>query len=100
MVAEYSIQTMIKGVSEETRKMLVNMEGVLNEPHLFPKEVVDALKTITPDDPVDLKKMYGINGYVIYDMGYVGIRPEASTEAKAEWMNFWRACRSADMGIL
>ena len=93
MDAQLAVQMMQLGISEETQKMLVGMWDVQREPHLYPKEVVDALNAVKPDDPVDIEKMYRFKGFVIFDWGPVGIRPDASAEAKEEWMEYWESSK-------
>jgi len=81
--------------SKETREALVWASDIEDEPQLYPKEVVDALKRIeemeavSPGSSCDHDFMYGIKGYVIRDSGVVGIRPDAPEIAKREWACHW-----------
>jgi len=88
--------------SRETSDAWVYKADIEREPHLYPKEVVEALGKIEELDAKDLgyttespEFRFAFEGYEINKYGVVGLRPDASELAKKEWMSHWRAMKAA-----
>ena len=75
--------------SAELMKNIVYIDDVLNEPDIYPAELVEALRELrqaaTEGRNQNFFNMYSIEGYVI-SAGMVGVCPNAPQSVKDEWM--------------
>jgi len=79
--------------SRELMDNMVGMMSVINEPDLYPKDVVAALHDLHEGrSSFDFKTMYSFQGYII-STGTVGIRHDAPQKVKEEWMRYWERVR-------
>ena len=75
--------------SNEFLKNVVGMMDVLDNPDIYPKELIDALRDLHEGKTKrNYNTMYSIRGYIVHG-GWVGVRPDAPQAVKDEWMEFW-----------
>jgi len=92
--------------SPETVDVMVGKKDIEREPHLYPKEIVEALGRIEEMESIEMGSSmepefrFAYEGWIIQDCGLVGLRPGASDLAKKEWMNYWEACKALPCGII
>jgi len=81
--------------SRELMDNMVGMMSVIDEPDIYPKEVVAALRDLHEGkSSYDYETMYSFQGYII-STGTVGIRPDAPSAVREEWMMHWNRVKNS-----
>ena len=76
--------------SDELEANMVYVMDVLNEPDIYPKELVEALRNQEKGILPGFMEEKSIEGYIIQP-GVVGVHPDAPKAVKDEWMEYWRS---------